>query len=219
MAALAIMLWQNSVSRQTPDVTVPGAGRRPVRSCTRRPPLPPGASRQPWALRDHRRPLAACQPGTSPGSEATTWPSVSHSPHPYLVPLSRIPFSHPVSRSPYPASRSRSPRSRTRQRRPAAALSRGRQRPPRRAGGLPQAAPPSWRGPECSFLAHPCRVQGLFCAEVLVLCCEMASVFVRTECWVLVRCHRPWILCSPTTDSASESQMEEFSNMHGEFAF
>lgn len=31
----------------------------------------------------------------------------------------------------------------------------------------------------------------------------MASALVRTGCWVLVRCHRHWILCSPTTVSAS----------------
>lgn len=31
----------------------------------------------------------------------------------------------------------------------------------------------------------------------------MATVLVRTGYWVLVRCHRTWILCSPTTVSAS----------------
>lgn len=108
-------------------------------------------------------PLAAWQPGTSAGSAATTQPLVSRPPYP----ISHIPS--PVPRSPYPVLIPQpvpAPRS--------AGLGSAAQRPLRPAGagglsaaraGLPQAAPPSWRGSGCCF-----------CPRLAVLDCVQAPV-------------------------------------------
>lgn len=151
------MFWCFSplaVSRQTPDVIVPRPGQRPVRSCARRPPLPPGASAGRCGISaigsaaSNRR-LAA---GGLPYPVARIPLPISCSPRRIPSRISRPPL--PVSRS-HPSARSRTPHRGSRQRRPAAALSRGIGGLPAARAGLPQAAPPSWRGSGCWFCPGP----------------------------------------------------------------